>query len=86
MIFAICELGTETLVTKEQTVPDLGKGVCADPLNGDAILGKGGRIPEAGTGSVSWTLIRKEGRRDKMRRRQEVKEDDPFTASRCQHA
>jgi hypothetical protein len=27
-----------------------------------------------------------EGRHDRMRRRQEVKEDNPFMASRCQHA
>ncbi len=29
---------------------------------------------------------KEERRRDRMRRRQEVKEDDPFVASRCQHA
>ncbi len=35
-------------------VPDPGKGVCADPVNGDAILGTGGgRIPKVGTRSVS---------------------------------
>jgi hypothetical protein len=27
-------------------VPDPGKGVCADPVNGVAILGKGGPDPE----------------------------------------
>ncbi len=26
---------------QENTVPDPGKGVCADPVNGGAILGKG---------------------------------------------
>jgi hypothetical protein len=29
-------------------VPDPGKGVCADPVNGDAILGKGGQDPQGG--------------------------------------
>ncbi len=48
--------------------------------------GRGDRIPEAGTRSVSWTQIREERRRDRMRRRQEAKEDDPFMASICQHA
>ncbi len=47
---------------------------------------KGGRIPKVGTRSVSWAQTKEEGRRDRMRRRQEVKEDDPFMASRCQHA
>jgi hypothetical protein len=27
-------------------VPDPGKGVCADPVNGGAILGKGGPNPQ----------------------------------------
>jgi hypothetical protein len=30
------------------TVPDPGKGVCADPVNGGAILGKGGPDPQGG--------------------------------------
>jgi hypothetical protein len=30
------------------TVPDPGKGVCADPVNGGAILGKGGPGPQGG--------------------------------------
>jgi hypothetical protein len=46
----------------------------------------GGQIPKAGTRSISWAQIREEYRRDRMGRRQEVKEDDPFMASRCQHA
>jgi hypothetical protein len=29
-------------------VPDPGKGVCADPANGGAILGKGGPDPQGG--------------------------------------
>jgi hypothetical protein len=29
-------------------VPDPGKGVCADPVNGGAILGKGGPDPKGG--------------------------------------
>jgi hypothetical protein len=53
---------------------------------GAPFWGRGDRIPKAGTGSVSWAQIREEGRRDRMRRRQEVKEDDPFMASSCQHA
>jgi hypothetical protein len=44
------------------------------------------RVPQAGTKSVSWAQTREEERRDKMRRWQEVKEDDPFMASRCEHA
>jgi hypothetical protein len=28
------------------SVPDPGKGVCADPVNGGAILGKGGPNPQ----------------------------------------
>jgi hypothetical protein len=31
-----------------EIVPDPGKGVCADPVNGDAILGKGGPDPQGG--------------------------------------
>jgi hypothetical protein len=53
---------------------------------GAPFWGRGGRIPEAGTRSVSLAQIREGTRRDRMRRRQEVKEDDPFMASRCQHA
>jgi hypothetical protein len=30
------------------TVPDPGEGVCADPVNGGAILGKGGPDPQGG--------------------------------------
>ncbi len=29
-------------------VPDPGKGVCVDPVNGGAILGKGGPDPQSG--------------------------------------
>ncbi len=29
-------------------VPDPGKGVCANPVNGGAILGKGGPDPQGG--------------------------------------
>ncbi len=29
-------------------VPDPGKGVCADPVNGGAIFGKGGPDPQGG--------------------------------------
>jgi hypothetical protein len=47
---------------------------------------RGNRTPKTGTVSVSWAQTREERRRDRMRRRQEDKEDDPFMASRCQHA
>ncbi len=47
---------------------------------------EGDRVPQAGTRSVSWAQIREEERRDEMRKRQEVKEDYPFMASRCEHA
>jgi hypothetical protein len=30
------------------SVPDLGEGVCANPVNGGAILGKGGPDPQGG--------------------------------------
>ncbi len=30
------------------TVPDPSKGVCVDPVNGGAILGKGGPDPQGG--------------------------------------
>ncbi len=31
-----------------ETVPDPGEGGCADPVNGGAILGKGGQGPRGG--------------------------------------
>ncbi len=66
-----------------------GKGVCADPVNGSAILREGGPnprsrdrerqlVPDKGR-EKTWSVVR-------MRRRPEDKEDDPFTASECQHA
>jgi hypothetical protein len=44
---------TTDMVTDKDTdmdigVPDPGKGVCADPVNGGAILGKGGPDPQGG--------------------------------------
>ncbi len=30
------------------SIPDPGKGVCADPVNGGAILGQGGQEPQGG--------------------------------------
>jgi hypothetical protein len=36
------------LKSVEVSVPDPGKGVCADPVNGGAILGKGGADPQGG--------------------------------------
>ncbi len=60
---------------------------CARTLwMGAPFWGRGDRIPKAGTRSVCWAQIREGTRRDRMRRRQEVKENDPFMASRCQHA
>jgi hypothetical protein len=35
-------------ITSYLTVMDPGKGVCADPVNRDAILGKGGIGPKGG--------------------------------------
>jgi hypothetical protein len=35
------------------TLPDPGKGVCADPVNGAPSWERGDRILKAGTGSVS---------------------------------
>jgi hypothetical protein len=43
----------DPLDPRKGSVVDPGKGVCADPVNRDAILGKGGTGPEAGTRSVS---------------------------------
>jgi hypothetical protein len=37
-----------TKQVKYRNVPDPGKGVCADPVNGGAILGKGGPKPQGG--------------------------------------
>jgi hypothetical protein len=36
------------LPASNRPVPDPGKGVCADPVNGGAILGKGGPDPQGG--------------------------------------
>jgi hypothetical protein len=47
---------------------------------------EGGQLPLAGTGSVSCGQAREGERCEKMRARKEVKEDDPCTASGCQHA
>ncbi len=43
---------------------DPKKGVCADPVDGGAILGEGDRILIAGIGSVNWLRTKEEGRRD----------------------
>jgi hypothetical protein len=70
-------------------VPDPGEGVCADPVNGGAILGKGGTgysRREQGASIGSGQGKRGDVIRGKMRRRQEEKEDNPFMASGCQHA
>jgi hypothetical protein len=41
-------VGPVRWVKKIIIVPDPGKGVCADPVNGGAILGKGGPDPQGG--------------------------------------
>jgi hypothetical protein len=64
------------------TVPDPGKGVCADPVNRGAILEEEGPGPPNGDKERQLSPKREEERRDKMRRWQEVKEDYPFTISR----
>ncbi len=38
----------DTHITSGVSVVDPGKGVCADPVNRDAILGKGGTGPKGG--------------------------------------
>ncbi len=45
--------GMDPLDPRKGSVPDPGKGGCADPVNEGAILGKGGPDPKAGTRSVS---------------------------------
>jgi hypothetical protein len=41
-------VGAGSKIKLPLSVPDPGKGVCADPVNGDAILGKGGSDPQSG--------------------------------------
>ncbi len=68
---------------------DPGKGVCADPVNGGAILGKGGTGAQRREQRASVEPEQGKGQdviHGEMRRRQEDEKDDPFTASRCQHA
>ncbi len=36
------------IIRTDTTVPDPGEGVCADPVNGAAILGKEGPDPQGG--------------------------------------
>ncbi len=40
------KLATDNGTDYSLTVPDPGKGVCPDPVNGGAILGKGGPDPQ----------------------------------------
>ncbi len=77
-----------TLLEKYHTVLDPDKGVCADPADGGAILGGGSRIPivEQGASVGSGQRERKDVIHSEMKRRRVDKEDDPFTASECQHA
>ncbi len=43
------------------SVLDPGKGVCADPVNGSAILGKGGSDPQSGDRERQLTLDKGSG-------------------------
>jgi hypothetical protein len=70
-------------------VMDPGEGVCADPVKGGAILGKGGTGPQRREQGASVEPGQGQGQDvicGEMRRRQEDEEDDPFMTSRCQHA
>ncbi len=40
--------GRKGVRDREYSVPDPDKGVCADPVNGGALLGKGGPEPQGG--------------------------------------
>ncbi len=64
-----------------------GKGGCADPVNEDAILERVGGRPPGRNMSVSFRHRRwQDVNLSEMERRQEHKEDDPFTAQSYQHA
>ncbi len=70
-------------------VLDPGEGVCADPVNRDAILGEGGAgssRQEQGASVESGQGKREDVILGEMRRRREDKEDNPFMALGCQHA
>ncbi len=88
LVWPPCPRGWLGLVRKKggPPVPDPGKGVCADPVNRGAILEGGGPGPPGGNKEGQLSPDRGRGKRDKMRRWQEVKEDYPFMASRCEHA
>jgi hypothetical protein len=65
------------------------KGSVCGPCEWERHLGKGGTgSSERGQGASvdSGQRKRKDVIRGEMRRRREDKEDDPFTASKCQHA
>ncbi len=42
------QMETGVVTNYNGVVPDPGKGVCADPVNGGAILGNGGPNPQGG--------------------------------------
>ncbi len=44
----LAELYRKYIIWGEGSVPDPGKGVCADPVDGGAIFGKGGPKPQGG--------------------------------------
>ncbi len=44
----ICNMGPSDVICNAAIVPDPGKGVCVDPVNGGAILGKGESDPQGG--------------------------------------
>ncbi len=66
-------------------VSDPDKGVCADPADGDAILGRGESDPHSGNRESQLVGSGQRKREDvihsEMRRRRVDAEDDPFTAS-----
>ncbi len=68
---------------RKGSVLDLEKGVCADPVEGDATLGVGGPGPPVGVSERQLSLDRGGKKHDKMGRN---KEDDPITASGSDYA
>jgi hypothetical protein len=74
------------LVPDKLIVLNLGKGVCADPVERGAILEEEGPGPPSGDSERQLNPDRGVERRDKMRKWQEVEEDYPVMASECELA
>ncbi len=70
---------TVPVLHRVKIVPDPGTGVCADPVNGAAILRKEGLDPPRQEQGAS--VEPRQGKREDMRRRQEAKDYDPRMAS-----